>query len=80
VDAGVTQGGWSTDSLVETVLELIDLSKVRLLKPDQLPGAGAMLPTTFIPRNLAAEVPSLDLLGIALSEAQVVSATVLGKG
>jgi hypothetical protein len=81
VDAGITAGGWTTDSLVDTVNELFDLSRLRLLKPSQIRGAGAVLPTMFIPQNLSKELPSLDLLGItAVRAGMTVADGLLGKG
>ena len=77
VDAGLDGTGWSADALVATVIEAFDLARLRLLPPSRIPGHGALLPTTFLPRNLSEEMPSLDLLGLA-ANAQAVSA-VLGK-
>lgn len=53
---------WSADILLSTVGEALALSKLRLLAPSDIPGAGAVLPTTFIPSNLSAEVPGWKIL------------------
>lgn len=49
---------WSADTLVSIVNESLDLARLRLLTPGQIPGAGAVLPTAFVPTNLSDEVPS----------------------
>jgi hypothetical protein len=77
IDAGLGESHWSADALVGIVNETFDLARLRLLPPSRIPGHGALLPTTFLPRNLSGEMPSLDLLGLAAG-AQAVSA-VLGK-
>lgn len=77
VDAGLGDTGWSADALVATVIEAFDLARLRLLPPSKIPGHGALLPTTFLPRNLSEEMPSLDLLGLAASVAGRMD--VLGK-
>ena len=76
VDAGIEGGGWTADALVTTVNEAFDLARLRLLSPARIPGHGALLPTTFLPRNLSEQ--GFDLLGLAMANAQAVSA-VLGK-
>jgi hypothetical protein len=81
VDAGLLADGWTADALVDTVNEMFDLSRLRLLKPSDVRGAGAMLPTMFIPQNLSKEMPSLDLLGIsALQAGSHMVEGLLGKG
>ncbi len=81
VDAGIAPEGWTADALVDTVNEMFDLSRLRLLKPADVRGAGAMLPTMFIPQNLSSEMPSLDLLGIsALRAGSHRVEGLLGKG
>lgn len=77
VDAGLGETGWSADALVDTVNEAFDLARLRLLTPERIPGHGALLPTTFLPRNLSNQMPSLDLLGIAAGS--LVSSAILGK-
>jgi len=76
VDAGIGETGWSVDALVATVNEAFDLARLRLLPPNRIPGHGALLPTTFLPRNLTDEMPSFDLFGLA-GNLQV--SAVLGK-
>jgi len=81
VDAGISPEGWTADALVDTVNEMFDLSRLRLLKPSDVRGAGAMLPTMFIPQNLSQEMPSLDLLGISALQAGLHTVEgLLGKG
>jgi hypothetical protein len=53
---------WSADTLVDIVNEALDLARLRLLAPNQIPGAGAVLPTTFIPSNMSGALPSWQLL------------------
>ena len=52
---------WSADMLVDIVNEAVNLARLRLLTPTQIPGAGAILPTVFLPQNLSREMPTLDL-------------------
>jgi hypothetical protein len=81
VDPGVEDGGWTVDALVTTVVESFELARLRLLRPDQIVGSGAVLPTTFLPRNLSAETLSFDLLGTVLAAQQRQGTlSVLGKG
>ena len=77
VDAGLGETGWSADALVDTINEMFDLARLRLLTPSRIPGHGALLPTTFLPRNLSEQMPSIDLLGLAAGN--LASSTVLGK-
>jgi hypothetical protein len=70
--------GWSADALVDTVNELFDLARLRLLTPQNIAGHGAILPTVFIPQNMSTELPSFNLLGHLKSEVTAVS-TLLGK-
>ncbi|PXA67078.1 hypothetical protein [Cryobacterium arcticum] len=53
---------WSTDLLVDIVTEAFDLARLRLVAPNQMPGAGAVLPTTFLPHNLSQETASWDFI------------------
>lgn len=77
IDSDLGETGWSVDALVDTVNEAFDLARLRLLTPSQIPGHGAMLPTTFLPRNLSEQMPSLDLLGLAVGN--LASDAILGK-
>ncbi len=52
---------WSADMLVNIVNEAVNLARLRLLTPTQIPGAGAILPTVFLPQNLSREMATLDL-------------------
>ena len=62
VDGGAGGAGWTADALVSTVNELFDLSRLRMVTPQQIAGHGAVLPTVFIPHNLSSEQPSFDVL------------------
>jgi hypothetical protein len=79
VDEGAGKTGWSVDALVTTVVEAFELAKLRMLRPDQIAGHGAVLPTTFLPRNLSGEMMSIDLLGAAIRASQMQVSAVLGK-
>ena len=71
----VTQ--WSADLLVSVVNETLDLAQLRLLAPNQIPGAGAVLPTAFVPTNLSDETPSWAIFDRVLATADI--ARILGK-
>ncbi|MGG5808283.1 hypothetical protein [Falsiroseomonas sp. CW058] len=62
LDPGLGAAGWSTEALLAAVREAFDLARLRLLMPEDIAGHGAVLPTTLVPRNLAGQSASSDLV------------------
>lgn len=55
---------WTTDLLLDTVCETADLARLRTIDLDDVDAAGRFLPATYLPFNLAREVPSFTV-GVA---------------
>jgi hypothetical protein len=62
LDPGLGAQGWSSDALFAAVREAFDLARLRLLAPEDIAGHGAVLPTTLVPRNVAGQSVSVDLV------------------
>ena len=57
----MSQGNWSTDTLLDVVNEALDLACLRMVSPLQLDFHGQMLPTIFLPDSITREVPTVNL-------------------
>jgi hypothetical protein len=74
-DAGAP--AWSVDTILDTVLEAHDLARIRAVGPRQLDWLGTLLPAVYLPTSFSADVPAVNLAGLAANAA---TATILGKG
>jgi hypothetical protein len=52
---------WTTDALLDTVREAVELTRIRALDLDDLPAVGRFLPAVYLAFDLERRVPSLDL-------------------
>ncbi|MBK5221269.1 MAG: hypothetical protein JJE52_00010 [Acidimicrobiia bacterium] len=52
---------WTVDALVDTVREAIDLTRIRTVDLDDLPGIGRILPALYFAFNVENEVPSVNV-------------------
>jgi len=62
---------WSTDVLVDTIVETADLARIRTLDLDDVSAAGRFLPAAYLAFNLEREVPMVDfgkLIGASLEQ------------
>jgi hypothetical protein len=59
--AAPDQDAWSTDGLLATVREAVELTRIRALDLDDLTAVGRFLPAVYLAFDLERQVPSLDL-------------------
>ncbi len=52
---------WTTDALLDTVREAVELTRMRALDLDDLPAVGRFLPAVYLAFDLERRVPSIDL-------------------
>ena len=69
------------EAILDTVVEAHDLARVRAVGPRQLEWLGTMLPALYLPDSFSADVPTVDLTGLASKYAGANAATagILGK-
>lgn len=52
---------WTLDALLDTVVEALDLTRIRAVDPQQLWLAGRMLPALYVAHNIVGDTAALDL-------------------
>jgi hypothetical protein len=72
---------WDLDTVLDTVLEAAELTRIRGVAPKDLRWVGGALPMTYLPQNFTGDRPSVDL-GRLLGKyaVDIKLANVLGKG
>ena len=68
--AGAPAGGsWTVEALAGSVREAIALARIRALDGDDLEAVGRFLPAIYLPFNIEAKTPSINLaemIGVAI--------------
>jgi hypothetical protein len=72
---------WDLDTLVDTVLEAAELTRLRGVTPKDLRWVAGALPMVYLPQNFTGDRPSVDL-GRLLGKyaAEIKHAEIVGKG
>ena len=71
VPADPAARSWSVDALVGTVQEAMDLARMRAYDIDDLAGVGRFLPAVYLPFNLEAKTPQLNLSAMIAKAVQL---------
>ncbi len=74
-DAGAT--GWSVEALAGAVREAVALARIRPLDIDDIDTAARFLPAAYLPFNLEAKVPSINLNAMIVAAVAQLDAIVL---
>ena len=64
VPADPSARSWSVDALAGTVREAMDLARMRAYDIDDLAGVGRFLPAIYLPFNIEAKTPTLNLSAV----------------
>jgi hypothetical protein len=77
----LAMGAWDLDTLVDTVLEAAELTRLRGVTPKDLRWVAGALPMVYLPQNFTGDRPSVDL-GRLLGKyaAEIKHAEIVGKG
>jgi hypothetical protein len=71
---------WTVDALAGTVREAMALARMRALDADDLEGVGRFLPAIYLPFNLEAKTPSINLAAVIDRAIQIDNAAFLQAG